>query len=318
MSFLGFALLLLMTVIEGVLNAQFFAAGVSGGLVEGFGLAFMLAGINVLIAYIFGRFFVRLTIHRKPAFKLAGATALVMSVMLMVTLGFGIGHFRDALNAESANAANAALAAFKAGPSNLKDIFSWVLFWVTIVFGLAALVDGYKSDDPYPGYGRLARAAKVAEENYESELDELRTRVNDLKDEELEFLEGTVTQANASISRFAELIQSKSAAHGRLMTALRDADNSLEAVLKQFRTENQLHRTAPRPSYFSDYPKLRRIELPDFDTAPDEQVLQSQRVLVAALESELQDIRGRIQAAFNSQFDRLKPLDSNFPVKDTA
>jgi hypothetical protein len=317
-SFLGYALLLLLTVIEGVFNAQFFAAGVAGGLVEGFGLAFMLAGANVVLAYLFGRFLVRYIHHQKLGLKLCGAAALLISLLVMATIGFGIAHYRDALNAESAEAARAALDAYKANPFGLRDVFSWILFGVTLAFGVAAMFDGLKADDSYPGFGRLARAARVAEENFEGELDDLRTKVNELKDEELKLLEDTVMRANASITRFSELIQSKSAAHSRLLMALRDADNSLEAVLKQFRTENQMHRTAPRPAYFSEYPKLRRLELPDFDTTNDERVLHTQKNLVATLESEVQDIRGRIQAAFNSQFDRLKPLDSNFPVRDAA
>jgi hypothetical protein len=314
----GYALLPLMTVFEGAVNAQFFATGVTGGLIEGFGLAFMLAGVNVLIAYLLGRFFVRFVHHRRLALKLCGVGALALSVIAMAAIGLGIAHYRDALNAENAEAARAALEAYKAHPLDLKDVFSWVLFGVTVMFGGGALYDGLKADDSYPGYGRLARAARDAEENYESELDHLRTKVNELKDEELELLEETVRHASASITRFSELIQSKSAAHSRLMTALRDADNSLEAVLKQFRTENQLHRTAPRPRYFSESPQLRYLELPDFDTANDERALQEQKDLVAILEREVQDIRGRIQAAFNSQFDRLKPLNSNFPVKVAA
>jgi hypothetical protein len=313
----GVALLVALTVVEGLANAQFFAVGVSGGLLEGFVSAFLLAGFNVGVAYFFGRAAIRYINHGGLLPRLIGGAALAASVALMVTIGLGIAHFRDALTSEMPDAAKAALDSFGATPTVLRDVFSWMLFGITVTFGLIALIDGYMADDPYPGYGRVDRAARRTQEDYVDELDHLREEVNQLKEEDLKLLEDTLRHANSSIAMYAELIQSKSEAQSRLMTALRDTDNSLEAVLKQFRTENELHRTTARPPYFSDYPKLRKLELPNFDTTDDRATLLSQKELLNSLVNDVQDIRGRIQAAFNVQFDRLKPLDSNFLVEET-
>lgn len=108
-------------------------------------------------------------------------------------------------------------------------------------------------------------------------------------------------------------------AGSRLSTALRDADNSLDALLSKFRTENQLHRNGvQRPGYFDRQFDLRPLQVPDFDTAPDKAVLDEQRDLVNRLLEDVQGIRARIQAAYNHQFDRLKPLDIHFPSNEAT
>lgn len=179
------------------------------------------------------------------------------------------------------------------------------------------MFDGLFSDDLYPDYGSIARRTKTALDDHEDEVITLRSELEELKNEELAFLDKTARDTQASVAVLESLIDDKQMASLRFLEALRHADHSLTALLHKFRTENQLHRNGvPNPKYFDLPPNLRPMQVPDFCTTADEAALSEQRALVKALLADVQEIRARIQAAFNQQFDRLKPLDIHFPSKE--
>lgn len=315
-SFLAYAIVLLLMIIEAILNANFFAQGLDTGWLGGFTQALTLAAVNVIIAFIMGKFIVRYVHHIKLELKMIGWVGLGFSLILLVLIGSGIAHYRDSLTSGSLEPAKVALATFSNHPFELKDFFSWVLFFVSIFFGLFALFDGLLSDDSYPGYGTMWRRAQTAKEDFEDELQILRKDLDELRDDYLNSLEKIVKGAQVSVTTFQGFIDDKEVAKLRLSTALRDADHSLEALLRKFRTENQLHRKeVRRPDYFDTIPPPLPIQLANFNTDPDKELLSQQRRLVETLLGDEQNIRARIQAAYNRQFNQLQPLDMHFPIK---
>ncbi|RWA53776.1 hypothetical protein AU476_12745 [Cupriavidus sp. UYMSc13B] len=278
-----------------------------------------MAAINVAVAFFLGKFAIRYVNHRHAILKSLGLAALAFSLFAMVGVAMSIAHYRDGFTAEVTTPASAVLAALIEHPLQLRDFDSWVLFFISMGFAIGSLFDGLLSDDFYPGYGAISRRTQTAVDDHADELNTLRVDLDELKNEELKGLDNTLERAQADVAVFESLIKDKQMAGSRLSTALLDADNSLEALLRKFRTENELHRKGlQRPMYFDRQPDLRPIRTPDFSTAADEAELQEQRKLVKALLAEVQDIRASIQAAFNQHFDRLKPLDTHFPAKEFA
>jgi hypothetical protein len=315
-TYLRYGFLLVLICFEGVVNAQFFAQGLDTGLIGGFMQAAFLAAANVLIAFFIGKYAVRYINHCSIELKLLGFAASITALTIMAAMGLGISHYRDSLTAEAVDPARAALQGILANPLELKDFFSWTLFAITSAFGIASLFDGLFSDDLYPRYGSISRRTYEVIEDYEEELNVLRSDLEEIKDEVLTSVDKTLQQSQASVAAFESLINDKRTAGSRLSTALRDADHSLEALLQKFRTENQIYRNGQRPDYFDHLPELRPIQTPGFDTSADESSLAEQRALVDNLLAYVEEIRARVQAAFNQQFDRLMPLDSHFPGKE--
>ena len=317
--FLAIGFLVILILLEGAFNANFFATGLDTGLLGGLIEAVLAALGNVSIAFLLGRFVVPFVFHSNPLLKIGGFLGLALALVIITTVGLGISHYRDALTSELPDAAGVAQAALLSDPFGLKAGASWALFGVSITFGLLALFDGLLFDDRYPGYGAITRRMRDAVDDYEDEVAGIREQLEGLKQEELQALDRVLESSQASVAAFESAIRDKSTAGHRLQQAVTDADNSLEALLKLFRTENEVHRGGlPRPTYFDTYPTLRELTLPSFDTTEDDAALDEQRTLVNALLGEAQTIRGRIQAAFNKQFDRLNPLDAHFPAQGVA
>jgi len=318
-TFLRWSILAVLIVVEAVINARFFAHGLDTGLIGGFTQAGSLAAFNVLLAFFFGKLLLPYLWHVRVPWKIVGFISLMLALAAMCITGLGIAHYRDALVSGAADPAREALQTVQRNPLHLQDFFSWALFGISVGFALASLVDGISSDDTYPGYGRISRHTQDAIDNYESELEDLRARLEEIREEELKSLERTLKDAQAATAAIESDIGHKQDAGARLGTAMRNADNSLDALLRKFRTENELHRGAtPRPAYFDSHPVLRPLQMPDFDTSDDESMLGEQKALVTKLLGEIQEIRARIQAAFTRQFELIKPLGEHFPNKETG
>jgi uncharacterized protein YlxW (UPF0749 family) len=312
-AFFGFALLAFLIVLEGVMNASFFAQGVDSGLLGGAAYAMSLAAMNVAIAYGLGKWPSRYLHHKQPGMKMFGASAVVAAIVCMVAVGLSIAHFRDALTTGSTEAPLQAMQSLVAAPLTLKDLMSWGLFGISVVFAIIAFFDGHLSDDLYPGYSKVANRAERAAEDYESEIQELRSGLDELREEEVNLLDAAARDSQDSVATVAMAIDDKRSAKLRLEVALQDSANALEAVLLIFRQENEVARKGlPRPAYFDQPTHLAPLNLPDFSTESDEQRLAAQRIVAETLTNEVQEIRGRIQAAFNQKFDLLKPLPQHF------
>ena len=316
-SILTYAFVALFVVIEGAANAVTFAQGLDTGWLGGLSQAVMFAGANVVIAFIFGKFFVRQVFHISWIRKLVGFLATAMGLAAICFMAVLITHYRDSLAAGADDAASAALTSLWKQPFSFADIFSVMLCVLSLVFGLGAMADGLLSDDPYPGYGAASRRAKKSIDEYESDLAEAREELEELKEETLAELEEALSRSQGVIATVQNGIEDKRTTASRLATAMQDADHSLAALLRRFRTENEKHRGGvPRPLYFDEYPTLPPVPLPSFDVEPDVALLAAQRTMVEALVAEAQEIRARIQTSFSQQFDSLKTLDANFASQE--
>lgn len=307
--FARYAVLLLLVVVEGLFNASFFAEGLSTGLVGGFSYAATLAALNVVVMFLLGKTVLRWLFHRQAGLKLIGWLGLLGSLLYTTVVALAIAHLRTAILAGSAEPTKDAWGTLIYTPFALNDLLSWVLFLVTIGFGLASLLDGLFMDDLYPGYGELARREKQAVEEFEEEFDEVRQDLEDLKQENLDVLEQEVVRANHLVARCKQLIDDKKSLHKSWMKAVDDSEVALYAALRIFRAENERHRhDGMRPAYFDTLPSLNPVQLPKPSTEKFEsdyaELLQKTR----ELHDTLPDRKGRVYALFDQHVKQLNFL----------
>jgi hypothetical protein len=239
-----------------------------------------------------------------------GVAGAAFAIVAMITVGLTIAHFRDALIADAAEPARVAWAALQASPFGLRDIMSWLLFAISVLFAVFALFDGLSSDDRYPGYGSVARRARQARDDYLSELHAIRAALEGLKEDALETIDGNTQKARALAGDSAALLREKRWIRTQLEQALLDAESCLETLLKIFRDTNEMHRgTAARPAYFDTRPTLSKLVIPDFGSDDDRAALDTQERLVAQLLAQGERMRAAIEATFTAHTERLKPAD---------
>ena len=304
--FFRYALLVLLVTFEGVFNAAFFAEGLSTGLLGGFLYAVTLASVNVFTAFVLGKTAVRWVFHIKPAFKFAGFLALSLALGFIGCMALAIGHLRSAILVESANPTQDAWLALVNNPLGLNDLVAWVLFLVTIGFGLASLIDGLFVDDLYPGYGAVTRREKQATEEFEEEFEDVRSSLEDVKQENIDALDDEIQRAKQFASRFRQQIEDKKAIFQSWMQKLNESEVALYATLRIFRTENSRHRKdALRPAYFDTLPALRAATVEKPDMSEYEQMYAHLQERIKLLEDSLPTRREKIYSLFDRHVNQL-------------
>lgn len=307
--FFRYALLVLLIAFEGVFNASFFSEGLSTGLLGGFFYAVTLAGINVVTAFILGKTAVRWAFHSMPGPKTLGVIAIIATLCIIATNALAIGHLRSAILMESTNPTQDAFYTLLANPMGFNDLMAWILFLVTIGFGIAAMTDGLFLDDLYPGYGNIYRRAKLAVDEFEEEFEEVRAEFEEVKNDNLIALDTEIRKANELLIRFAQQLDDKKAIYKSWAQKLSESEVILYATLRAFRSENAKHRNDELlPSYFDTLPTLKEVTLPKPNMGQHEAELLEMQRQVKHIETSLPSRKARIHELFDSHIQQLSFL----------
>jgi hypothetical protein len=286
--FFRYALLFALIVVEGALNAGFFAQGMDTGLIGGFVTAAVMAAINVVVSFLIGRFVVRWIFHRRWWGKLLGIIGLTGFIVFVLFMAISITHLRDALLEGVANPSEFAWITIQEKLFAIKDLYTWFLMMITAGFGMTAMIDGIFMDDRYPGYGRISRRAEQARSNFESEYEDIQQQLEDLKQDKLDSIEDHLLQVREILFEIQQCIEQKKKHHADLELKLNQSEIALFAVLRKFRFENEMGRTdGLKPNYFSTLPSFTAIAIPKIDTHIEQQLIETIETYLKTCESNL-------------------------------
>jgi hypothetical protein len=171
--------LIFLVVIESLVNASFFARGSTSGLAGGVTIAVIISGINVVLGYMVGKYWAKLSWSINQVLKTVGIFGFALWAFVTACFNLTVGHVRTRFEEGDTDAMNTGFEAFLNSPFGLTDFSSWMLVLIGSLFAIIALFDGLKSDDKYPGYGAVVRKLKDALDELHSEVDDLKANAND-------------------------------------------------------------------------------------------------------------------------------------------
>src|SRR5262249_12025611 len=158
------AILALLVAVEVPFSGFMFAEGSEQGRVGGLAIALGFAALNVFFAWTIGRVTLPWVHYRRLAPKI-GALFAAPVLFVVLTGGFNVvvANYREAVQRTPDTAGRETMRRLCTDPFALEEFESWLLLIVGLSFGLIAAVDGYRWDDPYPGYGRRDRYLRTRE-----------------------------------------------------------------------------------------------------------------------------------------------------------
>jgi hypothetical protein len=317
-KFISYLGLLAMVIVEGALNAAFFAQGLDSGLIGGFTWAALASLVNIFVAATLAPFALQQLCHVSIPRRFAGVLLFCAYVAVAIAVAFGVSHFRDALSHGAENAWATALLTLKGNVIGLADLQSWMLFGLTLLFAALAVADRFYMLDPYPGYAAVHQRFAAAVEHYEELLDELREDLTRIKDEYLTRLQRGAVGLRTELNILNQAIEDKVNTGRKLEIGLDNADYCVTTVLNTFRDYNKLHRPEglAAPQYFSDLYELRRMEIPDFDVSDARAKYSNQLKALEQFEKQIPELIERITRQFNTRYDGMRPLGDHFSASD--
>ena len=160
-SFLGLStavwIVVALYLVEAIFNASLFVNEV--GMVGGLTISLSSSLVNVVVGYFVGRFICsRMYLGKSLTTKVLSIAGFVAFMFTIVYMNLMIAMYRTLKAAENAfQVVNTSDAAWPFPHINMLDFNSALVLMVGFVFALVALLDGFFSDEPYPGYGHRYR-----------------------------------------------------------------------------------------------------------------------------------------------------------------
>ena len=212
-----------------------------------------------------------------------------------------------------------ALCLFFASPFGLNGFYSYMLLLIGLAMCAAAAMDWFKTDDPYPGYGKRERHRRDTDEKLLADRRELLRNLNELHDEASRKLRtdfrDPVDQWQLVVGTYNKLL----ARHTDLCDYARDLEKSCRGALDRYRNENREARSTDAPQIWQtpwsadwDLPEApAKTDLPS--EAEAQQRSREMHMLLEEREQRLRDCHEECRELVN-EITRLDPHDKAVPA----
>ncbi len=258
-SFIKWATVIVLIILELIANGHFLSAGSEFGLVGGILEALLFAALNVVVALLFGLIAIPYLTHRNLFLKLLGLVGFVAYLAWMIGLNLGLAHYREVAEGVLEGGGRLVIQRLQTAPLQLEDFESWLLFALGCVFSLLAMIDGLKWKDTYPGYAAVDKQFRTARQKYIDMRADSIARLGDIRKEHEEILTDVRADLGKHLSEHEGIIGHRA----RLLQLFEEHQTQLEkaanSLLRTYRDANEAARTTPKPSRFSEPYVLQKV-----------------------------------------------------------
>lgn len=174
-TFLGlqqsFLFLVVLYLVEAIFNAALFVGEI--GMIGGLTISLSSSLVNVVVGFLVGRFlWSRMYLGKRISRKIIATIGVASFIAMVVYMNFVIAMYRTLKAVENSafQSVNTSDAVWPFPYLSNLDFNSLLVLLVGFVFAIAALLDGYFSDEPYPGYGQKYRLCLTDRANAQAAL----------------------------------------------------------------------------------------------------------------------------------------------------
>ncbi|MCI0666726.1 MAG: hypothetical protein L0Y43_01575 [Methylococcaceae bacterium] len=304
-----YSLVVLILLLEALANGYFFARGSEFGMLGGISQSLIVAALNIVPAFLFaGMFCLRYTHHVAVLKRAAACGVLVLYAGWMLVFNLCIAHYREILGSSEETAVGQVIGHLMESPFGLTDLNSWLLLCMGVFFALIATVDGYKADDPYPGYGKIQRIHEEIREHYDIVCQRLAIDAAGIRSDFLDELQILKDNAKSAFTHLCHLAEAKPALIAKHRHGLEVLARAGDALIHHYRSANSRYRKTPAPAYFNESWKPEHT----FDlvgTHDERERLDRQKELFEGFPEFLQKTANDLERIHASFFDRLQRIE---------
>lgn len=252
-----FAVIVFCALLETIFNARFFTETAEqtgreiGGWIGGLQIAVLITVMNISLGLGFGAIVLRQLQHRNLLRKAFFVLVLLAYPVLLLAGNFLAAHFRDAFVVDPATAGNAAVSLLIDRQWRLDSFSSYGLVFVGIVVSLISLYEGFRFDDPYPGFGSVSRQREIILNEYAATKRALHEELATIKDQGLAEIEELKAQVRSYNSEYAAVLQSRQSHVQKYQAHLAHLQSAANTLLAVYRGANAKARTTPAPAHFA-------------------------------------------------------------------
>lgn len=244
-------LLIILISVEAAANSVFFEKGSELGWLGGLWTAVCISAVNVVVAFSIGLFPMRWTRHRNFLIAFFGYVVSFTGLCALISIHAIAAHLREVTAVVGEEAALlAAVDSLKTNPFGLKDLNSYYLFVIGVVWAIVAARKGFTFDDPYPGYGAHFRRAEAARRTYSDEHDNLFEDLEDIKEETVREIDNGIARIPLFPLQAAQIRAEREALRQNFKGYEAAINTAANQLLSRYRDKNRIARSTPAPKHF--------------------------------------------------------------------
>lgn len=252
-------------IIEIILNGIFLSRGSELGVLGGVISASIITAVNILMAFLYGRYGFPQLWHSNVKNKLFGILSTIIYLSGLIAFSLLVGHYRAALQADPFEATRIAIATFHANPFGIDDFNGWVLMSISIVVSILAAIEFLRADDLYPGYGKIDRKYKKTRGDLDFAIDALYRRSSDEVLKHEEGLHKLNENANGFITAYEVLLDQSEKIVTRFDSFCGEAEKFYGSLIEVYRSSNIAVRSIGAPTYFNEDVAFEEGQMPKLD-----------------------------------------------------
>lgn len=305
------SLVVFAVLLECLANTYFFAAGSELGLLGGFFQALLISVGNVAISLFVGRLALSNLHHVNRLRVTAGALGFCSWIVGISAYHLLVAHYRDILAIDLKGAITGAIDSFVASPFHLESLDSVLVLVIGLVISLFALIEGYRFDDPYPGYGEEDRKYQQKRREYETKEAEVRAKMAAcIIDAERRIVERLKSYEEKDV-KMTDLLSGAASVVDHFDNIYSQVDDIVVAAVSKYRTSNRKIRTDAAPVAFATTPKARRtLEVEKYRRKLEEfkEIKQTSGRLVQKIREHAAKIQAMLSERTGAMLERIDQL----------
>ncbi len=276
-------LLLVAALFEALFSAALFAEDDARGLLGGAVTAIGLSGANVILGFLAGFLGLRYVQHARLPQRIVGGAGFALFAATALFLNFFAAIWRQDVAAAAEAGSDAS--GFFARMFSLSEPQAIVLLMLGGGVWVFAALKGFSGfDDPYPDYGKLARAKADAEEALSDLRGEARLALEAPIETARAAIAARLDEARARAETLERLYDEAVAALAGLDAEARRLDAAAIEAVHTYRQENLSARKTPAPAYFAAEPRHEGAALDPLRAAGE--IVAAGRAALAAAQTE--------------------------------
>lgn len=304
--------ILVLLTAEGVLNGTFLALGHIHGLVGGIGEALVIAMLNIGTGLVTGWKVLPFLTHRRISLKVVSILGCLLYVVWTLGFNLAVAHYRHVLGlvgtgaAQPEQAARLALESLLAHTFDIPDIQAWLLFALGCLFSCIAVGDGWKMDDPYPGYGRRERRRVALQSDYIAQKENLIEELTNTRDAALTKMTSASNEVARRRSEYHAILSSRKRLEEEFRQHLDHLEQTANSLLNTYWRARQLRSSEP---LFKSW-KMSRPASPDSGSEgyiDDHDLEKEVGRFSENLDEKRQELKAEFEAA-TASYERIEDL----------
>ena len=153
-----------LVIVTGAIAFREILAGLASSALISTSWTFLTLIIVALVPFLIARSMFRQINHVGDARQIAGFLSGVVAVTFIGLVAVFVAHYISTITLQPEATVRSIVESILLTPTSVNaDMAVWAGFGIVIFVGLTAFLAGYKTDDPYPGYGEIQRTFRKHE-----------------------------------------------------------------------------------------------------------------------------------------------------------